>query len=239
MSSPKRRDRRVRAVLPVRVSSSDGSLRLNSTAACTLDIAARGARLGGINFFGEMGTIVTVERGVQRANFKVVWIGSPGTAIQGQIGLESLEPVRSLWGVNMPVEQVDSYTPVQSGLPPARPAASASTKNNVSAIDEKQRNLSLKRFLCKGEVEYRREAQQAVFLKGKLRDIGQRGLFLITREKLPVNTRVALTVTTDMGSLPLRGIIRTTEAMGMYVEFVDLQDEHVTGLYEMILKIAN
>ena len=164
---------------------------------------------------------------------------SPGTAIQGQIGLESLEPVRALWGVNMPVEQADNYTPQRTSLPPPRPAASAPANNKAASTDERTRELSLKRFLCKGEVEYRRDAQQALFLKGKLRDIGQRGLFLIARDKLPVNTRIVMTLNTEIGNIPLRGIIRTTEAMGMYVEFVDLDDQVIGRLNEMILKIAN
>jgi len=38
-----------------------------------------------------------LQRHNRRAKFKVTWIGKPGTAQAGQVGLETLEPQNVIW----------------------------------------------------------------------------------------------------------------------------------------------
>jgi hypothetical protein len=89
-----RKESRVYAVLPVKVSPHDQPAKVR--AACTCEISARGARLMKVDGIGE-GDVLWISRHTRRAKFKVLWIGKPGSDLDGKIGVESLEPDKFIW----------------------------------------------------------------------------------------------------------------------------------------------
>ncbi|HXZ79010.1 MAG TPA: response regulator [Terriglobales bacterium] len=62
----------------------------------TLDISSRGARLRGLQHPVTVGAILGVQNGDNQGRFRVVWIGEPGTAREGQIGLHCIQIGRSI-----------------------------------------------------------------------------------------------------------------------------------------------
>src|SRR5215472_8278710 len=97
----------------------------------TLDITETSARIGGLNLLLEPGEVIEIKRGALKARFEVVWMGAPGSALAGQAGIRSLEPGKSIWGVDLPRDESDAQMDVslRNSKPPVRtgskfPAAS-------------------------------------------------------------------------------------------------------------------
>ncbi len=85
--------------LPVRVWGMDSTGRLFNVGARTMDITPVSARLEGIWQRLERGAVIGVEHGRSRARFRVSWVGRIGTPNQGQIGIQSVEPGKYIWGM--------------------------------------------------------------------------------------------------------------------------------------------
>jgi len=69
----------------------------------TLDIAAKGVRLGGADRLGlKVGQVIEVRRKANKARFRVVWVGEPGTPRTGQAGLQAVEVAPNFWGLELP-----------------------------------------------------------------------------------------------------------------------------------------
>ncbi len=65
----------------------------------TVDASAFGARIKDLPARVQVGQKVTVVYGEKECAFRVAWIGSAGTPWVGQIGMESLEKSRNIWGI--------------------------------------------------------------------------------------------------------------------------------------------
>ena len=85
-----RREDRIPIRLPVQLCRSAGSEKFEP--AYTLDISNSGVRLGDLQEPVQVGEVLEIHCGGRKARFRVVWIGSPGTPVQGQAGLEGLAP---------------------------------------------------------------------------------------------------------------------------------------------------
>jgi CheY-like chemotaxis protein len=115
-----RKEVRVRIELPVHLCRSAPSLKVQS--GHTVDISNSGARLAGLDEPLDLGEILTIEFGDRSAPFRVVWAGGPGTATEGQAGLECLAADVDIWKLNLcQLEDGQSLMRarvVQSGLLP-------------------------------------------------------------------------------------------------------------------------
>jgi hypothetical protein len=93
--SEKRKSKRTKMVLPVKVSIS-GTTHL----AHTFDITYVGARLGGLHTELKQGQIISLQRGSQKANFKVMWVQQVGPN-ETQAGVQATEQQNNFWGVDL------------------------------------------------------------------------------------------------------------------------------------------
>jgi PilZ domain-containing protein len=91
----KRKSPRRKMVLPVKVSADNVTL-----LAYTVDITDGGARLGGLRTQLQLGTIVSLQRGSDKAKFRVAWLRELAPN-ELQAGVECLEPRNNFWGVNL------------------------------------------------------------------------------------------------------------------------------------------
>ena len=91
----KRKSPRRKMVLPVKVSADKVTL-----LAYTVDITDSGARLGGLRTQLQLGTIVSLQRGSDKAKFRVAWLRELAPN-ELQAGVECLEPRSNFWGVNL------------------------------------------------------------------------------------------------------------------------------------------
>ena len=114
----KRRRSRVKAVLPVRVASSDPSGKSYSELVHTLDISEAGARLGSVHQLLKIGTLLTLQYKQHRGTFRVVWTEQLSGSREHQVGLQALN-ARDLWGCGA---ELRSRQPQ-----PMQPAAASAT----------------------------------------------------------------------------------------------------------------
>jgi len=94
---PERREhRRSKMVLPIKVFLPGAPQVL----AHTIDISISGARIGGLREQLQPGKIVSLQRGSQRAKFRIVWIRQVGP---GEIhaGAEAVDSHSNFWGIDL------------------------------------------------------------------------------------------------------------------------------------------
>lgn len=103
----RRKELRVKAVLPVKVTGVDASARHFSLMCHTLDLTYDSARIAGISVSLMRGQTVYLHRFGVKAKFKVHWEGS-GTR-KGQFGLTALEIEKGLWGISLPQRKADEF----------------------------------------------------------------------------------------------------------------------------------
>src|ERR1700687_1871929 len=76
----------------------------------TVDISQSGVRLAGVMEPTRLGEVFEIRCRDREAPFQVVWVGSPGTAADGEIGVECLTPEVNIWGL-APSQQADEELP--------------------------------------------------------------------------------------------------------------------------------
>ena len=95
----RRREKRIRIKLAIEIS------RLvtprEAWPAHTVDISLRGARLLSPPKSLSLGEFVNVRYGPSEAVFRVVWVGVPGSATDGQAGVECLSPESNIWDLDL------------------------------------------------------------------------------------------------------------------------------------------
>jgi len=101
---PTRSSLRRKMVLPVTVSRRQAQEELQ---AHTLDLTEVPARLGGLSSLLQPGELIEIQRGGMKAKFQVFWMGTPGSAMEGQAGVRSVEPNKNIWGNNLPSDEPD------------------------------------------------------------------------------------------------------------------------------------
>jgi hypothetical protein len=101
LSMQKRREQRIRMVLPLRVSATDASDARFEELAHTLDIAPHGARLGAIRHQLKMGTTIVVQYRQHRLHCRVIWLRLLEGTKEYQVGVELLEKGKDVWGIDL------------------------------------------------------------------------------------------------------------------------------------------
>ncbi|HEV3206997.1 MAG TPA: PilZ domain-containing protein [Terriglobales bacterium] len=106
----KRRYKRIKMVLPVRISAKDIANKPVNELAHTLDITPAGARLGAIRQVLKTGDKLTLQYRQRRIQFRVVWVKSLTGTQEYQVGLEAMGSAGENWGLELPeTDMVDEY----------------------------------------------------------------------------------------------------------------------------------
>src|SRR5437868_772994 len=90
----------------VRIFGMDSKGRPIHQSATTIDISKHGARVAGVRCWDYPGETVGVRHGSEKARYRVVWVGLPGTPVEGQVGLICMEPGKYIWDVLPPASEV-------------------------------------------------------------------------------------------------------------------------------------
>lgn len=96
----RRRQQRVFVDLPVMIWGMDTHSRPFTQPASLRTISGRGATLQGVDAQLKPGDIVDLQYEGAKAQFRVVWLGKPGTEMQGEVGLENLSADTQLWDID-------------------------------------------------------------------------------------------------------------------------------------------
>jgi hypothetical protein len=90
----KRTSPRRKMVLPVKVSIDKATCLVH-----TVDITDAGAQLGGLKAQLQPGMIISLQRGPQKAKFRIAWVRQLAPS-ELRAGVEPLEPQNNFWGVD-------------------------------------------------------------------------------------------------------------------------------------------
>ena len=96
----RRRQQRVFVDLPVTIWGMDANSRPYTQPASLRTISGRGATLQGVDAQLKPGDTLDLQYEGAKAQFRVVWLGKPGTEMQGEVGLENLSADTQLWDVD-------------------------------------------------------------------------------------------------------------------------------------------
>lgn len=94
------REQQVDTVLPVRIWGVDSYSQPFMQLASVRNIGCLGAVVKNVRSRLNPGEILDVQYGGQKAQFRVVWAGMPGTLRAGELGLERLPDEPYIWDVD-------------------------------------------------------------------------------------------------------------------------------------------
>lgn len=223
------REARVHKELPVRIRGTDydGNPFVQET--YTVDISRRGARLEWLSSLKGAGETIEVQRGREKARFRVVWIGDIGTPQDNQIGICSLEPSKYIWGESLPapvrVTEPEEITPTPLS------AASASADPPVN-----QRRRP--RYRCGGAAQVWQESAQSP-QSATLSEISLGGCFIETSWPLPVGTHVEVHLKTHELEVQAQGVVGYLDPSGgMGITFSKISHQDRERLQQLIDRLA-
>jgi len=81
----------------VRIFGTDSSGKVFSDKAVTVNVSRNGAELSGVHPTLNLDEIIGLSYGANRVHFRVKWVGEPGTAKEGHVGLLNTSPEKPLW----------------------------------------------------------------------------------------------------------------------------------------------
>src|SRR5947209_17830818 len=94
--------------VPVRVFGTDCDGRPFYERLTTVDVSLHRAKLRGLKAKLRLDEIVGLTYGKNKGHFRVKWIGTPGTATEGVLGLLNLNPGKPLW--DFPLSELEAAT---------------------------------------------------------------------------------------------------------------------------------
>jgi hypothetical protein len=200
-----RKHKRASLAIPVRVSRRMQEGSTSSQMACTLDITPDGARLNGIYSVEAPGEVIAVERGKNKAYFRVVWIGQRGTAQAGQLGVQCIEPDKNIWDIKFVSESDEPYGAFSPGM------------LQIQGLVGKDREH---RVRCSGHVELTNGHRDAAPLSAPVTNISADGCYVRTGNPLAPNSAVNMKLRLNHAEVHLRGRVRSSDkGQGMWIEF--------------------
>jgi PilZ domain-containing protein len=205
---------------PVRVFGMDSAGRPINQTAWTVDVSRHGARLRGSPYWNGPGETIGVRCGTEKARFKVVWVGKPGTPQEGQVGLLCIEPEKFIWGISAPTTEartmVASAGQIQTGggRPPIGTAPPSLGGRNNRRRDA--------RYCASGGAKVQEMGSPA----GQwtmIHDISLGGCYVETTTPLRPGVQVEAVVHIGDIQVAARGEITVADRMvGMGVRFTDM-----------------
>jgi diguanylate cyclase (GGDEF)-like protein len=108
--SGSRREQRLRAAFPVQISGMDGDGKMFEDATATIDVTTTGARLSGLTHQVQKGYILELKHRSHKARYVVKWVGTKGTADEGQVGVQLIDQGKLIWGRALPRVLGDQHT---------------------------------------------------------------------------------------------------------------------------------
>ena len=246
----RRREQRIEISLPVRVWGLDRNGNPFIQSAYTMDVTRNGARLRDIFCLAKTGEVVRIQHGLKKANFRITWIGHPGSAADGQVGIHSIDPDKYIWGIPLPkASPVDAYEVAYEVKKPSfsspremRHPASASTGYSPTALATETARITRIEgrsgemraracYACNGTVEVGPEGS-GMPIWCRLSDLSISGCYAETTAPLPVGTRVYARLKIFGTQVQTHGTIRTSHpGAGMGISFAKMNEEDQRRIY--------
>lgn len=231
----KRREVRLRTLLPVRVWGIDDKGDPFVQTAQTVDVSRTGARISGIRCLRATGDMVTIESRGGSAKFVVVWIGQLGSSEDGHFGIRALEPAKRIFKVEFPsFPATDAFKPQ---LQPDREKPTTVPATPVSAAQEWSGEVErrvVERIRCNGTGQIMQQGV-AYPIWAKICDVSLGGCYLELIFTLPKHTPIDLRMTINERTFSAKGKVATSHpGIGIGVRFISMDEESRMTLGHLI-----
>jgi hypothetical protein len=194
----------IHLALPVRWAPAGQEGRGVSEVGCTYDIHTNGARLVSARAVN-VGDLVVVERGRNKALCQVVWAGNPSSALRGQFAVQCIDG-KTPWEEELR-QLEEQYEPlvINAAMP---------VRSSVQAEANRRRRP---RFYVEGQAEVIDGVQH---LAGEVQQISELGARIAAKETLRPGTDFRLLLSIFDVSLALKAQVKSmVNTLGMGVEF--------------------
>jgi hypothetical protein len=251
----RRHENRVTVSLPVRVWGMDRNGKPFIQSAHTVDITRNGGRLRDLYCIDKKGDVIRLQHGGQKANFRITWVGHPGTTEDGHVGIHCIEPEKYIWNIKIPAEaQPDEFKVEEQVIPinqsPTEDAWSRMgswAKHSTGAPAQRVPNDGEHRpgkkrvharYSCTGTIEVA-PAGSTLPVWCVLSDISVSGCYAETTSPLPAHTRVSLALKSAGFEMRTSGLIRTSHpGVGMGISLTNLSLEDRERLKTFVERLA-
>jgi PilZ domain len=206
----KRREPRKEIKVPVRIFGTDSGGQIFSEKVFTVNVSQQGAELSGVQAQVKVDEVVGVTYGTAKVHFRVKWVGQPGSAKAGHVGLLNLSPEKSLWDFPLPPPGFDT-----------------------SARDAHDRRAS-PRVKCTNSVEVYRTGEKAP-IRSRTSDLSLGGCFLEMPNPLPKGTQIRLALWVKEFKLWTSGeVVTSTPGFGIGVRFTEMTEQNRNQLKQFL-----
>ncbi len=235
----RRSEPRFPVTLPVRIWGVDTSGHAFSQPATTLVISLNGSRLDGVRVPLAPGDVIGAQYEKHKSRFRVIWVGTPDSIREGQVGVWCLDKDKHLFGDA--ASQVEELAATQAdaarGLPtPEDPPERAVERRQGERRREERRVFP--RYQCEGGAEIHKRGVDAR-VWGTLADISLGGCHVEMMTPFPTGTEVEVILAAAGSSLRAAAVVRTCHAgCGMGVQFTEISDDDRTQLQQIVTSLA-
>ncbi|MGH9522265.1 MAG: PilZ domain-containing protein [Terriglobales bacterium] len=232
-----RAELRNRQESPVRIFGLDPSGQAINVSAWTMDVSRHGARIRGVRDFSAPGETVGVRHGMEKARFQIVWVGTPGTASYGQIGLRCVEDGKYIWGIAAPEASAARPANMQTGSFPSPAPHGRFAIGLAPAVASTNNRRKDSRYRASGGAKIT-EVGAPAGQWATLHDLSMGGCYVETTSPLPPTTRVDVVLHIDDVQITARGAVTVCHRLvGMGVEFKEVSSLNRARIEQIMIRL--
>ncbi|HUO16974.1 MAG TPA: PilZ domain-containing protein [Verrucomicrobiae bacterium] len=195
----KRREPRKAVEVPVRIFGTDSSGAIFSQKALTVNVSRGGAQLKGVQASLALDEIVGLTYGNNKVHFRVKWIGGPGTARAGHVGLLNITPEKTLWDFPLDAEGADPFTP--------------------GTVEKRK----YPRYRCQTSIEV--HVHNGPSFWGNVADLSIGGCYLEMPIPLPAGTKLKVAIWLGQERAQAEGeVAHCTPGLGLGIRFTQIEE---------------
>jgi hypothetical protein len=225
---PERLDKRIQVIMPLRVTYWDSENKPCPDMACTYDISPRGARITGLQSVQEAGDIIAIERTRNNKTFcRVIWVGNANSALRGQVGIQSVESERMMWGPELQ-DMKDIYDPI---LPD-------NDFGNLNAAPGDRNRRRRLRFLIEGNAALQDQNLKSVPTEAVLKDLSEKGCLITGAHAFRAGTDLKVVLNVGNYDFSMKGQVRhAIQGLGTGIEFREIRKGDCQTLQFLLRKL--
>lgn len=207
--------------------SSDG-LPVNTTAR-TVNVSKTGAQLRDVTDWSGPGETIGIRCGAEKARFRVVWVGQPGTRDERHIGVLCIDAGKYIWGIAPPAAR--SVAAAAAAMPSREPIGIS-----PPVVGSNRRKAERYRASGMAKVE---EAGAISAQWTTLHDLSCGGCYVETTTPLAPMARAEVTLHIGDIQISARGEVTVTHRLvGMGLKFTELSPLNRSRLEHVVSELA-
>lgn len=220
----------------------DSSGHAVNVSAWTVNVSHHGARVRGVKDWSEPGETVGIRCGLEKARFRIVWVGADGTPHEGEIGLLCIDAGKYIWGVEAP-EDATAAAP-GSGHPagiiqfPNLQRVPIGLSSSAPSVNDRRKDV---RYKATGGAKVQ-EIGASAGQWATLHDLSLGGCYVETTAPLPRSSRVEISIHINNVQINARGLVAVChKVVGMGVQFSEISPSNRTRLetvMEMLMQTS-